>query len=491
MTFNLTLIVIFTVGGFIYSLILPKSWRKWTLFIASVLAVYALQPPLLIRDMDFIFPTITIFMAVFVWIATLPRTDNQLRIIIAWRDLFTIAILILLIIGLAMTRHLPTDLQILTASRPPDPLDVLLVLCPIALLIILAGGMQINQPRQRFALSLILLGIIGVFIALKTDRLSLALSGWLREQTGRDASLANPLTDLNWLGFSYVAFRLIHVLRDRQTGKLPNVSLRDMLTYIIFFPSLTSGPIDRMERFHEDLLALSQMNGRDPSRIVVGSTRIVIGIFKKFVVADSLALFALSITNVGQVTYAGGMWVLLYAYAFRLFFDFSGYTDIAIGIGMLFGVQLPENFNRPYLKNNITSFWQSWHITLSNWVRFYIFSPLTRRMLRWKRKPPSDIIVGIGLVITMVVIGLWHAIGPTFLVWGLWHATGLFIHKMWSDRTRKWYNQFKKKHVQLRLWNLAGMFITFHFVVIGWVWFVMPDLHSAFSVLSKLVGVGF
>jgi len=490
-TFNLTLIAIFTAGGFIYSLILPKSWRKWTLFIASILAVYALQPPLLIRNMDFILPTVTIFVTVFVWIATLPRQDNQLRITIQWRDLFTIAVLMLLITGLAMTRFLPSEWQLLTASRPPAPLDVFLALFPLALLIILVGGIQINQPRQKVLLSLMILVIIGVFIILKTDRLALAFSGWLREQTGRDATLANPLTDLNWLGFSYVAFRLIHVLRDRQTGKLPDVSLRDMLTYIIFFPSLTAGPIDRIERFQEDLVALPEMNGRDPSRIVIGSTRIVIGIFKKFVVADTLALFALTATNAGQVTYAGGMWVLLYGYAFRLFFDFSGYSDIAIGIGMLFGVQLPENFNRPYLKNSITSFWQSWHITLSNWVRFYIFSPLTRTMLRWKRKPSSDVIVGIGLVATMVIIGLWHGISFTFFIWGLWHATGLFIHKMWSDRTRKWYNQFKKKQGQLRLWNWAGIFITFHFVVVGWVWFVMPDVGSALSVLSKLAGVGF
>lgn len=491
MTFNLTLIAIFSAGGFIYSLILPKSWRKWTLFIVSVLAVYALQPPLYIRNMDFIFPTLTILSVVLVWIATLPRLDNRLAITLKWHDVGTIFVLILFITGLAMTRLLPSEWQLLTASRPPEPLEVFLALCPIMLIIILAGGMQINQSRQRLALSLLILIIVGIFIILKTDRLALALSGWLREQTGRDPSLANPLTDLNWLGFSYVAFRLIHVLRDRQTGKLPDVSLRDMLTYIIFFPSLTAGPIDRIERFQEDLSALPEMNGRDPSRIVVGVTRIAIGIFKKFVVADTLALFALSATNAGQVSHVGGMWVLLYGYAFRLFFDFSGYSDIAIGIGMLFGVQLPENFNRPYLKNSITAFWQSWHITLSNWVRFYIFSPLTRTMLRWKRKPSSDVIVFIGLVATMVIIGLWHAIGPTFLVWGLWHAGGLFIHKMWSDRTRKWYNQFKKKQGQLRLWNWAGIFITFHFVVIGWVWFAMPDLRTAFSVLGKLVGVGF
>ena len=90
-------------------------------------------------------------------------------------------------------------------------------------------------------------------------------------------------------------------------------------------------------------------------------------------IADTIALFALDITSANQAVSTPALWLLLYGYAFRLFFDFSGYTDIAIGIGMLFGVQLPENFNRPYLKNNIQAFWQSWHMSLSNWVRFYIF----------------------------------------------------------------------------------------------------------------------
>ena len=321
MTFNLTLIAIFVLGGYIYSLILPQAWRRWALFIASVLAVYALQPPLLVRYMDFILPTATILVATLVWALTLPRTDNTFRI--SRNDLFTLLALLIIITGLALTRLLPENLRLLTASRPPDPLTVFLVIAPILVLILLIGK-QTTPRNQRLILSIAILLIIIAFIILKTEFLAVAVSGWLREQEGRDSSLANPLTDLNWLGFSYVAFRLIHVLRDRQTGKLPHVGLRDMLTYIVFFPSLTAGPIDRVERFQGDLDALTTMNGRDPSRLVESTTRIVIGIFKKFVVADSLALFALSVYNVEQVTSASMMWVLLYAYSLRLFFDISG-----------------------------------------------------------------------------------------------------------------------------------------------------------------------
>ena len=123
------------------------------------------------------------------------------------------------------------------------------------------------------------------------------------------------------------------------------------------------------------------------------------------------------------------------AYAFRLFFDFSGYSDIAIGIGILYGIQLPENFDRPYLRPSLASFWQSWHITLSNWVRFYVFSPLSRALLMRKVSPLAAVFVA--QLATMVIIGLWHGVQWTFVVWGIWHGVGLFIHKMWSDRTRK------------------------------------------------------
>ncbi len=488
MTFNLMLIAIFAGGGYVYSVMMPKTWRKWALFIASVLAVYALQPPLLVRNMDFILPTATLLVATLVWALTVPRTDTPFRM--SRTDLSTILMLIVIITGLALMRLLPPEWRVFTASRPPEPLTVFLVIAPIMVLIWLISK-GITPKNQRLMLSIAILHIVIVFIILKTESLAYTLSGWLRELEGRDPSLANPLTDLNWLGFSYVAFRLIHVLRDRQTGKLPDVGLRDMLTYIVFFPSLTAGPIDRVERFQGDLDALTTMNGRDPARMVEGTTRIVIGIFKKFVVADSLALFALNMTNAEQAINTGGLWILLYGYAFRLFFDFSGYSDIAIGIGILFGVKLPENFNRPYLKNSITAFWQSWHITLSNWVRFYIFSPLTRTMLRWKRKPSSDMIAMIGLMATMIIIGLWHGISPTFLIWGVWHGIGIFVHKIWSDRTRKWYNQFKKKEGQLRLWNWAGILLTFHFVTLGWVWFALPDANTALSVFGKLFGIGF
>jgi len=260
---------------------------------------------------------------------------------------------------------------------------------------------------------------------------------------------------------------------------------------VIFAPAYTAGPIDRAERFAEDLRALPTKLGLDGARFSEGFTRIGIGVFKKFVIADSLAMgVALTPTNAAQTHSALALWILLYGYALRLYFDFGGYSDIAIGIGILLGIRLPENFNRPYLRQNITVFWQSWHATLSAWARSYIFSPLSRWLLSRKPKPSSTLIVLATQTATMIVIGMWHGITLNFLIWGIWHGIGLFVHKQWTDRTRKWYRGLNEKPAQKRAWTLVGWFITFHFVVIGWVWFALPTLDQSLHVLGGLFGIG-
>ncbi|MDW8170847.1 MAG: MBOAT family O-acyltransferase, partial [Anaerolineae bacterium] len=184
-----------------------------------------------------------------------------------------------------------------------------------------------------------------------------------------------------------------------------------------------------------------------------------------------------------------GLWLMLYAYALRLFFDFSGYSDVAIGIARLLGVTLPENFNRPYMAHNITLFWQSWHMSLSNWVRNYVFSPLTRALMRREPAPSGEIVTLIGHLTTMGIIGLWHGITLPFMIWGLWQGLGLWVHKTWSDRTRRWYRKLKDQPAHLRAWTLAGWLITFHYIALGWTWFALPDAGLALRVLLGLFGV--
>ena len=482
MTFDLTTIAIFTGLALVYGAILPAQWRGWALCIGSALAVYWLQPILAIRHMDFILPTTAIVLTVAVWLFTRKTDDAET----AQEDWMTLGALTVVIIGVALTRYLAEGLRI--TSRPPGIWRV------VPALIIASAGLyglwrMTRRLDQRRVLTGGILLIIVIFVVLKTESLAAAVAEWARARQGQDTSLAN-VNDIAWLGFSYLAFRWIHTLRDRQTGKLPALTLREYATYALFFPSYIAGPIDRAERFVTDFHALPQKRGLDSERIGEGLTRIAIGVFKKFVIADTLALgMALNATNAAQATDAIGLWILLYGYALRLFLDFSGYSDIAIGIGILLGVKLPENFNRPYFKSDLASFWQSWHITLSNWARFYVFTPVSRWLLTRKPKPSPALVVLSSQLTTMVVIGLWHGVTWNFLIWGAWHGVGLFIHKQWSDRTRKRYLALKDHPAQKQLWALAGWFVTFHFVVIGWVWFALPGIGQSADVLGKLFGM--
>ena len=470
---TLTHIAVFGAAALLYGLIANQQWRGWLLLIASVFAIYWLQPFTSIRQLDFILPTTTLILAITCWLFIRPAERPSRD------DTITLAVVAILVLLVSSTRYLIPELRL--TSRPPDLPIVLVAL-------LLAGGIiAVVWPllrAWRYVQTIFILLIIAIFILIKYEPLATWLSTLLRGWNGQDVTLASPL-DLSWLGFSYVAFRLIHTLRDQQTGQLPVLTLREYLTYVIFFPAYTAGPIDRAERFVVDYRALSKL---DAPRLFNGGYRIVVGLLKKFVIADTLAIIALDADRAAQATSSGGLWLLLYAYAFRLFFDFSGYSDIAIGIGILYGIRLPENFNRPYLKNNIAAFWQSWHITLSSWVRFYVFSPLSRWLLGRENRPPIPLILLVSHLATMSVIGLWHGITWAFFAWGVWHAIGLFIHKMWSDRTRKWYIRLKQRPHLQRLWTICGVLLTFHFVLLGWVWFALPDFDSALSTLRRLFG---
>lgn len=457
MTLDLPVILLFIVGAFVYS-VLPSKWRGWLILIVSVIGVYVFQPFLPIRFSDFILPTLTLVLILAGWWFSRPKGDAVTR-----DDKVTLVIIAALIIGLSLTRFLDQSLRI-TPSRPPDPIMVIAAL--IVAGVIIVGG-------RRFLPITALIGlIIALFVLWKAEPLAAAISGAWRGATGQDVTLAAAF-DLNWLGFSYIAFRLIHTLRDRQSGILPALGLREYASYVLFFPAFVAGPIDRAERFVTDYRALPTLRGLDANRFGDGLSRIAMGVFKKFVIADSLALgLSLNPTIADQITSAPLFALFLYGYALRLFFDFSGYSDIAIGIGILFGIRLPENFNRPYLKSNLTAFWQSWHATLSAWARAYVFSPLSRAMI--KRKWNAMLNVLIAQLATMIVIGLWHGIAWNFLLWGVWHGFGLFVHKQWSDRTRVWYRGLVDKPAQKRAWTAFSWFVTFHYVVIGWLWFVLP-----------------
>jgi alginate O-acetyltransferase complex protein AlgI len=298
MTFDLRAILIFIITAFLYAGLLPKRARAWALLVGSVIAIYWLQPNVPIRFSTFIFPTATLILTVAMWwFSRDPQQPDQIASLKEDRlTLIAVAVLVLL---LSLERLLPPEWRFISAARPPDPFAVLIALTAACLIAAAIDRLTRRRNRRRVLTGCILF-LIAIFAVLNTESLATQISRVWRALTGQDPAVAS-LVDLSWLGFSYVAFRLIHTLRDRQTGILPVLSLREYVTYVIFAPSFVAGPIDRAERFVADYRALPELRGLEASRFMAGGTRIVIGLLKKFVIADSLALgMSLSAQNAAQ-----------------------------------------------------------------------------------------------------------------------------------------------------------------------------------------------
>lgn len=449
--------------------------RNSALFIVSVLAVFLVQPATPIRQLDFWLPFATLGITLIVWAGAggeWPLKRGTLA------DAAVIAGIVLMIAAL---RYIDPLSAIITRSRPPDILTVSLALGVVAALA-LASLHSIGPKPARTVILVVLL--IALLVILKWEPLTRNLSAGLRALQSQSVASASAF-DIRWLGFSYIAFRLIGSLRDRAAGKLPAMTLREFITFVVFFPALISGPIDRADRFVKDLRAPFAFNLADATE---GARRIAIGAFKKFVLADALALIALNEMNARQVFPGGWAWLLLYAFTLRIFFDFAGYTDIALGVARFFGIKLPENFRNPYLKSNLTQFWNSWHISLTQWIRAYYFNPLTRALRQ--RNVSMVAIIFVSQITTMLVIGLWHGITLNFVIWGLWHGVGLFVHNRWSDFVKSRLAIPPERANLQRAMNIAGIVITFNFVALGWVWFALPTTTLALTVFQKLFGIG-
>lgn len=456
---------------------IPKGKsRSQILLSLSLLSVFWLQPLPPIRNFDFWFPIASIILTIIAWRA------SQARISVSSHGFLVDTIIIIgTIVIVGLTRYLGS-LCCITATRPPQlTLVIIMAVIPTGLLI---GFPILIKNRKIIVLAASIL-LIFIFIVLKYPHLTTQASKLLRSFNNQDTELALS-TDLPWLGFSYLAFRLIHILRDRLTRRLPDVSLGEFLTYALFFPTLTAGPIDRIERYVTDLRSSGRIRIEN---LFVGVRKIILGVFKKFVLADNLALFALNAQHASDTNSVLWMWIILYAYTLRIYFDFSGYTDVALGLGRILGFDLPDNFSAPYFKSNITSFWNSWHITLAQWFRSYFFNPFTRALRTSSSKLPIWLIILLGQVGTMGLIGLWHGITVNFLIWGLWHAIGLFIHNRWLN----WIRSRTINPVDLLksnvITNFLGWAITFNYITLGWVWFALPSFQQSKSVLLTLIGL--
>jgi alginate O-acetyltransferase complex protein AlgI len=446
--------------------------RTYLLLALSIQAVYWFQPVLPLRSFDFWLPSISLALVVLTWFITSQPS--------AWRSRQNLSGL-LIITGLVtlidLSRYfLPNPL--ITATTSPQFSQYLMFTVILATAILFFIWLS---HRSAWTITITIILLIVILVVLKTPALSLQTSIFFRMLANRPIESATAL-DLRWLGFSYIAFRLIHVLRDKQTGRLPELTLPEFATYVVFFPSLAAGPIDRAERFAQDLrkdFALNQ------DELLLGGQRIAIGLFKKFVVADALALIALNDALATQVRTAGWMWIILYAYTFQIYFDFSGYTDIAIGIARLVGVKLPENFAAPYTKPNLTQFWNKWHMTLTQWFRSYFFNPFNRWIRRFRNTSAWTMILT-GQLATMLLIGLWHGITLNFIFWGIWHGLGLFLQNRWSDFVRTRFPALGQNSSLQQALQVGGILLTFHFVALGWVFFALTTPSLSWQVFMKL-----
>ena len=541
---TLSAILVFTAFAALFRLLARPRWRGWLLYVASILAVYWLQPAGPVRYLDFWFPTLTLALAVCGWALTrqpgaggakegahAPEKQGQagapqqsLR-----ANLPAAGVLTGLILLVGLTRFLDVSSLILP-SRPPafeQTVAAVVVAAALALgLGWLAGRVPPGQKSRAGLLWASIALLVVLLVVLKAPPLAAAASAALRDLMNQSTALA-AAGDLRWLGFSYVAFRLIHTLRDRQNGRLPAVTLQEYLVYVIFFPAFTAGPIDRLERFIKDLRAvpapapapavapLAGAGAAAPAASVVtapagagvglvasqawpdwaaAGQRLTLGLLKKFVVADGLALAALNATNAAQVNSAGWAWGLALAYSLQIYFDFSGYTDIAIGLGRLLGFNLPENFNAPYFKPNLTLFWNSWHMTLTNWFRAYYFNPVTRWLRTLKISGggglPPQVIIFVTQLSTFVLIGLWHGVTWNFVLWGMWHGVGLFSQNRWSEAMRPRYAALDARPRLRQAATLFSTALTFVYVTLGWVFFALPDPGLSLGVLGKMFGLG-
>ncbi|HEV7732162.1 MAG TPA: MBOAT family O-acyltransferase [Candidatus Binatia bacterium] len=275
------------------------------------------------------------------------------------------------------------------------------------------------------------------------------------------------------LAISFFVFEYVHYLIEIRRGTIVPGSVRDFLLFIFFFPTLVAGPIKRFNDFQPQIGAQTRFDAAEAN---AGMQRIVVGLAKKFLVADAVQRLAAPIWDDPLYQSTGMLWLGVYAYAIQILFDFSGYSDIAIGSAQLLGFHVPENFAYPYLQPNLARFWRCWHMSLTSWITDYVYIPLGGNRHGLLRAQGNRLVA-------MAICGLWHGAAGHFVLWGIYHGLGLNAYQLW-------------RRVRPRLplpvsfgWpgRIVATVFTFHFVCIGWVLFVV-DATTAQGVIWKLLG---
>ncbi len=287
---------------------------------------------------------------------------------------------------------------------------------------------------------------------------------------------------LLFIGASYFTLRALHFVIDAHRKRKLTLPLFDYLVWNSFFPTIVAGPIERADHFAKTYERLGRADGEDWGE---GLKRIYFGLLKKVVFGHVAWAWAQPIWGYTESSQLGFFeaWGALYAMCLFAYLDFAGYSDIAIGCARLLGIKVAENFDNPYLRPSISEFWQGWHISLSTWIRDYLFLPMCGR----SRSLLRPHIAALG---SMTLCGLWHAPQLGWVLWGLAHGAGLSAHQAWMLAMRKRF-ALKKKLSKSKTYRVFATLLTFHFVALTWVLISIDatDLSLAWRYFGELLGL--
>jgi len=267
------------------------------------------------------------------------------------------------------------------------------------------------------------------------------------------------------LAISFFTFQQIAYLVDSYRQETREYDFLNYAVFVTFFPQLIAGPIVHHSEMMPQFSNTKNMV-KNYHNIAMGLFIFSIGLFKKVVIADIFAIWATTGFDTETTLNIYEAWATSLSYTFQLYFDFSGYTDMAIGLALLFNIKLPINFNSPYKATNIQEFWRRWHITLSRFLKDYIYIPLGGN-----RK--GEFRTYANLLATFIIGGIWHGAGWTFVFWGFLHGLALVIHRAWSK-------------LGFKIWTWLAWFITFNFINIAWVFFRAKEWKDAIRILESM-----
>jgi alginate O-acetyltransferase complex protein AlgI len=354
------------------------------------------------------------------------------------------------------------------------PVYLLLFLVSIA--VNFALGLLMADPKRRH-----IIGTIGVAANLAALGY-FKYTGFLLDSVGRLTGVTLPFAEIVLpIGISFFTFQQIAYLVDVMRGAPAERDVVSYALFVSFFPHLIAGPLVH----HAEMIP--QFKRRRSGRSIVLATRgfaiFAAGLFKKVVIADSLAQFVAPVfghLDAGGDVATTWAWLATLAYAQQIYFDFSGYSDMAIGLALLFGIRLPVNFRSPYKSRSIIEFWRRWHITLSRFLRDYLYIPLGgNRLGEWRRY--------LNLAVTMLLGGLWHGAGWNFLIWGGLHGAYLAVNHLWRSITG-WTAEAAAPPAMISIASLLSWFVTFAGVVLAWVFFRAGTLVGAWRMIRALFG---